>query len=106
MTEEINNLNTDLKELFINSNFDGMKEILEETTDAIVLELALFNYEIIKKYYDSQKYDILFQHIKFVAFSSYLGDYSHQRQLIDENVYESMSQIFDSIYLLIKKKEN
>ncbi|MDF2609944.1 MAG: hypothetical protein K0R92_1418 [Lachnospiraceae bacterium] len=105
MTEEINNLNTDLKELFVNSGFDKMNEILNEIPEAVVLEITLYNYEIIKKYYENAKFDILFQFIKFVAYSSYLCDYSAKCQLIANTDYESMNQMFTNIYLSIKSMQ-
>lgn len=103
MTEEINNLNTDLKELFVNNQLEEAARILDETGDDIISELTLYNYEIIKKYYDSQKYSILIQHIKFTAFSCYLCEYSANRQLIGAKDFEDMSLLFQDIYNKIKQ---
>lgn len=103
MTEEINNLNTDLKELFVNNQLEEAARILNETEDEIVGEITLYNYEIIKKYYDSQKFSILIQHIKFTAFSCYLCEYSANRQLIGTQDFEGMSQVFKDIYNQIKQ---
>ena len=103
MTEEINNLNTDLKELFVNNQLEEAARILNETEDEIVGEITLYDYEIIKKYYDSQKFSILIQHIKFTAFSCYLCEYSANRQLIGAEDFEGMSQVFNDIYRQIKQ---
>ena len=103
MTEEINNLNTDLKELFVNNQLEEAARILNETEDSIVVEITLYNYEVIKKYYDSQKFSILIQHIKFTAFSCYLCEYSANRQLIGGEDFEGMSQVFNDIYSQIKQ---
>lgn len=98
MTEEINHLNTDLKELFVNNQIEEASKILDRTADKTVLEITNYNYEIIKKYYDSQKFAVLVQHIKFAAFSCYLCEYAANRQLIDAADFDSMSLVFQGIY--------
>lgn len=103
MTEEINNLNTDLKELFVNDKIEESSNILDQTADETVLEISLFNYEIIKKYYDSGKFTLLIQYIRFVAFSCYLCEYAAKRQLIAKDSFDGMSFIFNEIYKLIQK---
>ena len=103
MTEEINNLNTDLKELFVNNQLEEAAGILDETKDEVVREITLYNYDIIKKYYDSQKFAVLIQHIKFTAFSCYLCEYSANRQLIGAEDFEGMSRVFGDIYSQIKQ---
>ncbi len=103
MTEEINNLNTDLKELFVNNQLEEAAKILDETVDAVVREITIYNYEVIKKYYDSLKFTVLIQHIKFTAFSCYLCEYSASRLLIGAEDFEGMSQVFNDIYSQIKQ---
>jgi hypothetical protein len=103
MTEEINNLNTDMKELFVNNKLEELIEQLNQTTDEIILEITLYNYDIIKKYFDTGKYPVLIQHIKFVAFSCFLCEYSAKRNLIDSQGFEDMTGIFNSIYELLKQ---
>jgi hypothetical protein len=105
MNEEITNLNTDFKELFVNSQLEELVETLDKTENEIIHEITLFNYEIIKKYYDTEKYTVLFQYIKFVAYSSFLCDYSVNRQIIGDDTYQGMSSIFENIYNLIKQPE-
>ena len=103
MTEEINNLNTDMKELFVNNQLEELTEQLNQTDDETVLEITMYNYEIIKKYFDTEKYQVLIQHIKFVAFSCFLCEYSAKRNLIDALRFEGMTEIFNSIYQLLKQ---
>ncbi len=102
MTEDINNLNTDLKELFVNDKIEESTKILDQTEDETVLEITLYNYEIIKKYYDSQKFTVLIQYIKFAAFSCYLCEYAAKRELIAKEEFEGMSFIFSEIYKLLQ----
>ena len=105
LTEEINNLNTDLKELFVDSKFDRMKDILDKIADGTIIEITQYNFGIIKKYYEAQRYNILAQFIKFVAYSSFLCEYSVKRQLISKEEYEEMFKIFTEIYLKIKEEQ-
>ncbi len=105
MTEEINNLNTDLKELFVDSKFDRMKDILDKIADGTIIEITQYNFGIIKKYYEAQRYNILAQFIKFVAYSSFLCEYSAKRQIISKEEYEEMFKIFTEIYLKIKEEQ-
>lgn len=103
MTEEVNNLNTDLKELFVNNQIEETAKILDQTADETVLEITLYNYEIIKKYFDSQKFSVLTGHIRFAAFSCYLCEYAANRQLIGREDFEGMSRVFQEIYSHIRQ---
>lgn len=105
MTEEIHYLNTDLKELFVASKIEELMIALDKESDNIVQEITLYNYDIIKNYFDSDKYSLLFKYIKFVAFSSFLCDYSAKRQLIENAEYEGMSYIFTTVYNLVKQQQ-
>lgn len=104
MTEEINNLNTDLKELFVDSKFDRMQEVLDNIADGTIIEITLYNFDIIRKYYEGQQFNLLAQFIKFVAHSSFLCEYSVKRQIISSDEYEKMYEIFTSIYFKIKEE--
>lgn len=104
MTEEINNLNTDLKELFVDSKYDRMQEILDKIADSIMIEITQYNFDIIKKYYEAERYTILAQFIKFVAYTSFLCEYSAKREIISSEEYDGMVKIFNDIYLMIKKE--
>lgn len=106
MTEEINNLNTDFKELFSENKLDELMEQLNNTDSSIVTEITLFNCDIIKKYYESEKYNLLLQFIRFVAFSSYMWEYSAKRGLLDPAFDKEMSSLFTNIYELVQSSKN
>ncbi|MFV0343399.1 MAG: hypothetical protein ACK5JH_11030 [Anaerocolumna sp.] len=106
MTEEINNLNTDFKELFSENKLDELMEQLNNTDSSIVTEITLFNCDIIKKYYESEKYNLLLQFIRFVAFSSYMWEYSAKRGLLDPVFDKEMSSLFTNIYELVQSSKN
>ncbi len=105
MTEEINNLNTDLKELFSENKLEELIEQLNNTESSIVTEITLFNYDIINKYYEAGKYNLLMQFIKFVAFTSFMWEYSAKRGLLDAAINEAMSTLFTNIYELIQSEK-
>lgn len=105
MIEETINLNTDLKELFVALKIDETINVLDKESDDIVKEITLYNYEIIKNYYESEKYAVLLQHIKFVAYSSFLCEYSVKRQIINNADYEDMSTLFENILILKQQSE-
>lgn len=98
MIEELGELDLYLKELFINSKFDEMKDILKDKSDEQVKELSDYNWNIIKKYYDMENFDVLFQHYKFVAYSCFLVEYCNRRGLIDNDVFTIMLSIYNDIY--------
>lgn len=106
MTEEINNLNTDFKELFSENKLEELVERLDNTDDAIVTEITVYNYEIIKKYYDSEKYNLILQFIRFVAFTSFLWEYSAKRGLLEDTLNNDMSTLFHNIYELVKNNNS
>jgi len=98
MTDEINNINTDLKELFSENKLEELIEKLETLQEEIVLEITNHNYEIIKKYYDTEKFNLILQYIRFVAFSSFLCEYSYKSGIVTKEDYEGMYQTFEGIY--------
>ena len=73
--------------------------------DGTIIEITQYNFGIIKKYYEAQRYNILAQFIKFVAYSSFLCEYSAKRQIISKEEYEEMFKIFTEIYLKIKEEQ-
>ena len=105
MTDEINNLNTDLKELFSENKLEELVDKLSDISDGIVLEITMHNYDIIKKYYDTEKYNLLFQYIRFVAFSSFLCEYSFKRELVSKEEYNGMYDTFEGIYRLLQNNK-
>lgn len=106
MTEEINNLNTDFKELFSENKLEELIEQLNSTDASIVTEITVFNYDIIKKYYEAEKYSLLMQFIKFVAFTSFMWEYSAKRELLNPDLDTEMSLLFSNIYEMIQAQKN
>ncbi|MDF2541754.1 MAG: hypothetical protein K0S47_1472 [Herbinix sp.] len=98
MNEELNEINTDLKELFVANQLEEMTEVLNKLSDEEVNELAISNHNIIKKYYDSGNQTLLFQYIKFVAFACYLVEYAYGRQLTTEEEQKDRIFIYEEIY--------
>jgi hypothetical protein len=107
MTEEMNNLNTDLKELFVENKLDELTEKLDSTEKETVLTITNYNYGIIKGYLDTEKFNLLRQYVRFVAFSSFLCEYAANKQLVEASVYQSMEDSFKTILAFIQKsREN
>lgn len=103
MTDELNDLNTELKELFVKSNMEELIQLLDNESDETVKEITFFNYEVIKKYYDTEKYNVLLQYVKFVAYTSYLCEYALKRKLIED---DNILDLFEKILNLIKQTHN
>lgn len=104
MNEELSYLDADLKGLFMETKYDDMRELLNDRTDEEVKEITNYNWGIIKKYYDNEKFDIIFKHMKFVAFSCFMIEYAHGRGLIGDDVFGIMMSIYNDIYDLLKKQ--
>lgn len=105
MTEEINNLNTDLKELFSENKLDALYDKLEEIDAETVTEITMYNYDIIKKYYDTEKYSLILQYIRFVAFTSYLCEYSFKRGLFTEERFKEIMTVYENIFQLLQENK-
>ncbi len=105
MKEELGDLDLYLKELFMGSKFDEMKDILKDKSDETVKELTDYSWNIIKKYYDMENYSLLFQYYKFVAYTCFLVEYSHKRGLISNEAFGIMMSIYNDIYEM-KRKES
>lgn len=106
MTEEVNNFNTDLKDLFANNNFEELTRQLELSDIEIVKEIILHNYSIVKKYYDDERFNLLVQYVRFVAYTSFLCEYGGKTGIISVKEFEAMNQIFMNIHEYIKQSRN
>ncbi|MBH1942249.1 hypothetical protein I5677_15215 [Mobilitalea sibirica] len=104
MNEEIAELDLELKGLFMETKIEEIKEILQNKTDDAVKELSDHNWNIIKRYYEAENYQLLFRHFKFVAYSCFLVEYAHNRGLIGEDVFGIMMAVYNDIYEL--KRQN
>lgn len=103
MTEELNNLNTDLKELFMNQKFEEIVDQLNDQSEANIHELTYANYDVIKKYCELEKYDLIFTHIKFVAYTCFCCEYAFQRGVIDATTFDDMMKLFNGIYAKLQE---
>ncbi len=104
MNDELKQLDADLKGLFVESNLEEMQELLTEQPDAIVKEISDYNWNIIKKYYDTEKFELLFSHLKFVAYTCFMVEYAHQLGLIGDDVFGIMMMIYNDIYELKRQQ--
>lgn len=105
MNEELAQLDADLKGLFVENKFDEMNESLQEQTREVVKELSEYYWNVIKKYYETERFDLLFGHFKFVAYSCYMVEYAHQRTIISDEAFQIMMQVYNDIYELKKKQQ-
>ena len=105
MNEELAQLDADLKGLFVENKFDEMNEILQEQTREVVKELSEYYWNVIKKYYETERFDLIFGHFKFVAYSCYMVEYAHQRTIISDEAFQIMMLVYNDIYELKKKQQ-
>ncbi len=98
MNEELQNRDMDLRELFVAQKYEAIIEILNSMEDEDVYELATTNWNVVKKYNDMDRVDLLRQHLTFVAYTSLLVEYSGQRALLPEDDYKEKYDLFEEIY--------
>ncbi len=103
MQEELMNKNTDLKELFVQQKYEEMIEFLDALTNDEKLELVHFNMDVINKYYDSGKYDLIRQYLTFVAFCSFIFEYCAKSGLLEETKVEEWNTLFANIFEIVKR---
>lgn len=104
MTEELGQLDADLKGLFVEANMDEMTELLKEQPESTVKEIAEYNWNIIKKYYDTENFELLFKHLRFVAYTCFMVEYAHQIGVIGDDVFGIMMLIYNDIYELKRQQ--
>lgn len=102
MNEELMNKSTDLKDLFVQKKYEEMITFLDSLEQEEVKEMALYNVEIVNKYYETEKYDLLKQYITFVAFTSFLYEYAAKSKILDEGMVEKISVLFSNVYDVVK----
>jgi len=105
MNEELAQLDADLKGLFVETKINEMRELLNNQSDQEVKELTDYSWNIIKKYYEAENYELIFRHFKFVAYTCFLVEYSFQRGLISEEAFQIMMMVYNDIYEL-KRNQN
>lgn len=105
MNEELAQLDADLKGLFSENKLEELVSLLGEQTEETIKELSSFYWNVIKKYYDTERFDLLFTHFKFVAFSCFMVEYAHKLSLISEEAFGIMMMVYNDIYEL-KRQQN
>lgn len=105
MNEELVQLDADLKGLFTENKIDEAIELLKEQPDHTVKEMSDYYWNIIKKYYDTERFDLLFGHFKFVAYTCFIVEYAHQVGLISDEAFGIMMMIYNDIYELKRNQE-
>lgn len=98
MREELAQLDADLKGLFSENKLEELLLLLQEQNSEEIKELILFYCGVIRKYYESGRFDLLFSHIRFVAFTCYMVEYAMQNAMISEEDYHSMMAIYQEVY--------
>lgn len=104
MNEELGQFDAQLRGLFVELKFDEVRDLLKEQPDVAVIELSETNWNIIKKYYDTERFDLLFTHIKYVAYTSFLVEYAYQAGLISDETFNMRMVVYNSIYDLMKQQ--
>lgn len=103
MTDELNNTCTDLKELFMQQDFEKMEEILGGLSGEAVREMAMNQQGIIAKYYAQEKLDMIFSHLNFVAFASFLYEYAGKTGAFSKEEYADGFRVFTDIYAMLQQ---
>jgi hypothetical protein len=104
MTEELMQFDADLKGLFVENKLEEMIEQLEKQPEELTKELAEYNWNIIKKYYEEERFELLFQHLKFVAYTCFIIEYAHKTGIITEEAFQIMMMVYNDIYEM--KRQN
>ena len=80
-----------------------MIEVLNGLPKDEVVEISNYNCDVIRKYYEAEKYDLIKQHLTFVAFCSFIFEYSVKNGLYKEEEYEPINALFNNIFELVKR---
>jgi hypothetical protein len=104
MNEELGQLDLELKGLFVESKLEELIERLNQLPVSTVKELSDYSWNIVKKYFDTERFDLLFQHMKFVAYTCFIVEYAHQIGVIGDDVFNIMMMIYNDI-LELKKQQ-
>lgn len=104
MTEELQVKDLELKELFMKQDFEGLLDALNQIEATDILEMNGFNWDIVKKYFDLGRKDLLLNHLNFVAYTSFVTEYAGKRELYEEDVYQMKYELFQDIYHALQEK--
>lgn len=105
MIEELGQLDLELKGLFVESKQDELMELLNRQPENVIKEICDYNWNMVRNYYDTERFDLLFQHLKFVAFTCFIVEYAHQIGIIGDDAFGIMMMIYNDIYEL-KRQQN
>lgn len=103
MNEILSKLDMDLKDLFTKGKYDEMNELLISKDDNIIIALSDYSWNIIKKYYEAENFQLLFAHMNFVAYTCYIVEYTHNRGLLSDEVFGESMSVYNAIYELRNK---
>lgn len=106
MNEELSQLDADLKGFFVEGNLDEINVMLTEQSEDTIIEIVNFNWNIIKKYYDTKNFELLFRYLKFVAYTCYIMEYAHQLGALDDASFDARMMVYSDIYEQKKQLES
>ncbi len=105
MNEELGQIDGDLKGLFVENKIDEMRELLRGQPVQVISEISDYNWNIIKKYYDTERFDLLFNHFRFVAYTCFMVEYAYEAELMEEESYHRIMKVFHHILELKQTQE-
>lgn len=92
-----------MKELFMNNKFEEIVDELNLKNEDEIRDLTYTNYDVIKKYYELEKFDLIFAHIKFVAYTCFFCEYASKRGVIEDSEFQTMMSIFTGIHAMMQE---
>jgi hypothetical protein len=98
MNDELAQIDADLKGLLMEDKIEEMNELLKEQPDSVIKEISECNWNIVKKYYETECFELLFRHFTFVAYTCFLIEYEYREGLINNEIYETTMGIFNALY--------
>lgn len=98
MREELGSLDLELKEMFMANKFDELKIFLDTQAENDVKDLMDYNWNIVKKYYEMENFELIMRNWKFVAFSCFMVEYAHVRGLISTDAFGIIMQVYNDIF--------
>lgn len=105
LSDDLVQLDGDLKELFMDQKLEELNERVAKEKEADIRELSLYNWEIVKKYYDDDRMDIILQFLKFVSYSCFLVEYANQQGIISAMEYQNMFEVYQNVFDFIQKNK-